>query len=231
MEMGEILRTIPLGEYIEQGGVMMYPLLLCSLIAVAVIIERALRLRRSKLIDPAIVDDIQKQIELGTVERALDRYQRGSALVGRILTRGIEEYRNTSADIETALVEAGERGLHILHNNMAILNLIARIAPLLGLLGTVLGMINGFKALSQAGVGKEQLAVAISVALITTATGLIIAIPTLIAATYFRTRIQRIQAEFEEIFIDVIKSVKASENRTSVETTAAGSPASTEGPA
>ena len=82
-------------------------------------------------------------------------------------------------------------------------------APLLGLLGTVIGMIAGFGTLEIAGVGKEELAKAIRMALITTASGLAIAIPTIIASTYFRSRIRRITAEFEEIFIDLIKTVKA----------------------
>ncbi|MDP7249199.1 MAG: MotA/TolQ/ExbB proton channel family protein [Planctomycetota bacterium] len=196
-------------NYYELGGPLMHPLLLCSLISVAVIIERALRLRRSSLIDAGVVEDIQAHIEEGKAEMAVARHHTSPSLAGRVLSRGLEEYLNTSADIETSLVESGERGLQVLNNNMSVLSLIARIAPLIGLLGTVIGMILGFDALEEAGVGKEELASAIKVALLTTATGLIVAIPTIIASTYFRSKIRRIQAEFEEIFIDVIKTVKA----------------------
>jgi len=194
--------------YFNAGGCLMYPLLLCSLIAVAVIIERAVRLTRSRLLDPNTVEKIQTHIESGEYEQAIGVGKSSKPLVGRILSRGLEEFVNTSADIETSLVESGERGLQVLHNNLSVLALISRIAPLLGLLGTVLGMIKGFAALEAVGVGKEALAGAIKIALITTASGLIIAIPSIVANTYFGSRIRRLIAEFEEIFIDIIKTVK-----------------------
>lgn len=195
--------------YFKEGGILMVPLALCSLISVAVMIERAVRLSRRRLIDASVVEDVQSKVESGQTAEAVEKYRDSPTLVGRILSHGLEEFLHTSADIETSLVEAGERGLHVLYNNLAVLNLVARIAPLLGLLGTVQGMIQGFAELEAAGVGKEELAHAIRVALITTFAGLTIAIPTIVASTYFRSRIRRLQAEFEEIFIDVIKTVKS----------------------
>lgn len=195
--------------YFKAGGILMYPLLVCSLVAVAAIIERAVRLSRSRLIDPAVVEEIQTHIEQEKFELAIASSRNSPVLVGRILSKGLQEFLNTTTDIETSMEEAGERGLQILYNNLSILNLVIRIAPLIGLLGTVQGMIQGFGTLEAQGVGKEQLAGAIRVALITTAAGLIIAIPTIVADTYFRARIRRIQAEFQEIFIDVIKTVKS----------------------
>ena len=196
-------------QLFQDGGPLMWVLLACSLIAVAVIVERAVRLRRGTLIDTKVVEDIQTHVEQGKIDMAIARHHGSPSLVGRILSKGLDEYTNTSADIETSLVEAGERGLQVLNNNLSVLGLIARVAPLLGLLGTVIGMIAGFGTLEIAGVGKEELAKAIRMALITTASGLAIAIPTIIASTYFRSRIRRITAEFEEIFIDLIKTVKA----------------------
>ncbi len=196
-------------QLFQDGGPLRWILLACSLIAVAVIVERAVRLRRGTLIDTKVVEDIQTHVEQGKIDMAIARHHGSPSLVGRILSKGLDEYTNTSADIETSLVEAGERGLQVLNNNLSVLGLIARVAPLLGLLGTVIGMIAGFGTLEIAGVGKEELAKAIRMALITTASGLAIAIPTIIASTYFRSRIRRITAEFEEIFIDLIKTVKA----------------------
>lgn len=195
-------------QYFHDGGFLMWPLLACSLLAIAVILERAVRLRRGALIDPRIVDDIQSLVENGQIDQAISRHRHSSSLVGRVLAQGLEEFVSTAADIETALTESGERGLQVLNNNLSVLNLVARIAPLLGLLGTVLGMISGFTVLELSGVGKEELAKSIRIALITTATGLEIAIPAVVAGAYFRARVRRLQAEFEEIFIDVIKSVK-----------------------
>ncbi|MDA1017940.1 MAG: MotA/TolQ/ExbB proton channel family protein [Planctomycetota bacterium] len=196
-------------QLFHDGGPLMWPLLICSLVALAVIIERGARLRRGALIDARVVEDIQAHIEQGKAEMAVARHHSSPSLVGRILSKALDEYLNTSADIETSLVESGERGLQALNNNLSVLNVVTRVAPLLGLLGTVLGMIAGFSALELAGVGKEVLAKSIRMALITTATGLAIAIPAIIASTYFRSRVRRLTAEFEEVFIDVIKTVKA----------------------
>jgi biopolymer transport protein ExbB len=197
-------------DYFVAGGILMWPLLLCSLVAIAVIIERAWRLRRSQLIDPNVVEDIQDLIEKGNLEQAYLKHRTSPSLVGRVLSKGLEEYANTATDIETSLTEAGDRGLQVLSNNLGVLTLVAKVAPLLGLLGTVQGMILGFEKLQKAGVGKESLAGEISIALITTAAGLIIAIPTIVAGAYFRSRIRQLVAEFEEIFIDVIRTVKRS---------------------
>jgi biopolymer transport protein ExbB len=194
--------------YFREGGFLMYPLLACSLTAVAVILERAMRLRRSVLIDPGTIEDIQTQIEQGHLETAVTRHHNSPFLVGRILSKGLKGYAADSEDIETSLVEAGERGLQVLQKNLGMLSLIARVAPLLGLLGTVLGMIIGFEELERAGVGKENLAHAIRVALITTAAGLMVAIPVVIASAYFRSRIRVLTAEFEEVLLDVARSVK-----------------------
>jgi biopolymer transport protein ExbB len=194
--------------YFNEGGILMWPLLLCSLVSVAVVLERAWRLRRARLIDPAVVDDVLTHIERGKLSDAVLKHRDSPALVGRVLSKGLEEYESTDRDIETSLFEAGSRGLQVLHQNLSVLALVAKVAPLLGLLGTVLGMIMGFEELERAGVRKENLAHAIRVALITTAAGLFIAIPTVVAGAYFRSRIRAIQAEFEEIFIDTINAVK-----------------------
>lgn len=198
--------------YFREGGILMWPLLFCSILAVAVILERAVRLRRSRLIDPLVVTDIQHHIRAGKLSEAIAKHRSNPSLIGQILCKGLEEYESTPASIETSLFEAGNRGLLVLHNNLAILNLVAKVAPLLGLLGTVLGMIMGFEVLEKAGVRKENLAHAIRVALITTAAGLFVAIPTVIAAAYFRSRIRRLQSEFEDIFIDVVDTVKKAQS-------------------
>ena len=160
------------------------------------------------MIAPDVVERMQTLVEEGKVDQAIESYRNSPVLAGRILSRGLEEYRYTSADIETSLQEAGERGLQVLPNNLAVLTLVAKVAPLLGLFGTVVGMIIGFEELAQSGVGKEKLADAIRLALMTTAGGLFVAIPTVVANTFFRSRIRRLQAEFEEILIDFVKTVR-----------------------
>ncbi len=194
--------------YFNEGGLLMWPLLACSLLSVAVMLERTCRLWWARLLDQRIVNDVKTLVERGQLDLAVQRYRDSPILLGRILSRGLEQYESTRTDIETSLFEAGSRDLRVLHSNLAILNVIAKVAPLLGLLGTVLGMIMGFEVLEQAGVNKANLAHAIRVALITTAAGLFIAIPTVVAAASFRSRIRTLQDQFEEAFIDVITSVK-----------------------
>jgi biopolymer transport protein ExbB len=197
--------------YFLAGGIFMWPLLVCSILAVAVVLERGYRLRSSVLLDPRVVEDIQSQIEKGDLLGAVNRHHSSPSLVGRILSRGLQEYMTTKVDIETALTEAGERGLQVLYNNLSVINLIAKVAPLLGLLGTVQGMILGFETLNlDTAKAKEDLADAIAVALITTFAGLTIAIPTVVANSYFRSTIRRLVAQFEEVFLDVIKTVQSS---------------------
>lgn len=194
--------------YFNEGGPLMWPLLLCSVVSVAVMLERGWRLRRAALLDPAIADDVRELVERGQPDAAVRKYRASPVLVGRILARGLEQHQSNRIAIETALFEVGNHDLQLLHKNLALLNLVAKVAPLLGLLGTVLGMILGFEALEQAAVNKANLAHAIRVALITTAAGLFIAIPTVVGAAYFRGRIRALQAEFEDVFRDVISSVK-----------------------
>ena len=194
--------------YFTEGGLLMYPLAVLSIISLAVIVERALRLRKSKLLDVPLVESVQTSIEKGNFQKAQTICEGNQSLVAKVLGAAVKEKITTKADMETALAESGQRELQVLGNNLAILSTIARVAPLIGLLGTVIGMIGAFEVLSEAGVGKEEMAKQIRIALITTATGLIIAIPTVIGDAFFRGRIRKIVALFEDIFIDVVKSAK-----------------------
>lgn len=198
-------------EYFNQGGFIMYPLALLSIIALAVIVERLIRLKPQEMFSEALIETVQRHLEAGNTEEAISACSGQRVLIGGVLKSALNEFVNTRADIETAIQECAQRELAVLWNNLAILRTTYRIAPLMGLLGTVTGMIGAFNSLSAASVGKEQMAADIKVALITTATGLIIAIPTVVADAYFRARIRKIMAQFESIFIDIIKSVRIGE--------------------
>jgi len=198
--------------YFEQGGILMYPLALVSILALAVIVERAIRLRWNKLFDPMLIEAVQKHIESKNYGEAEKSCAENKSLAARVLGSAVKEVTNTETNMETALEESGQRELQVLNNNLSVLSTVSRVAPLMGLLGTVFGMIGAFDVLSEQGVGKEQMAYNIRVALITTATGLIIAIPTVIADAYFRSRIRKIVAHFEEIFIDIVKSSKITQS-------------------
>jgi biopolymer transport protein ExbB len=187
-------------EYFRSGGILMWPILLCSIASWAVIIERGLGLRRSRLMDPDTVEATLRLLERGDVagaEQAALTRRRKPSLIAAILAKGIDEFRYTSADLETALQSVAERLLAGLWKNMLLLRTIGRVSLLLGLLGTVGGMVVGFKELKTAGVEKELLAEAVSIALITTVGGLCVAIPAII---------DRITGETEEILVRAIKA-------------------------
>lgn len=191
--------------YFEAGGILMWPLLGCSLLALGVVIERLIRARRGAVIDPVAIEDIQKLLEAGEVAHALEKHKSGPTALVRVICRALADDPRPD-EFEKTLLHAAQRELLLLTNNLGLLAVIAKVAPLLGLLGTVFGMIAGFEALEKAGAGKAQLAVAVRVALITTAAGLSIAIPTVIALAFFRARVRRCQAECEEILDAVARS-------------------------
>lgn len=198
----------PLTWYFTVGGPLMWPLLACAVLALGVIFERFIRLRRSALIDPGTVDAIRKLVEAGEAKLAVERYGNSSAAIGKAICKGLDDHEHHDTPIERALSEAGELELHQAADHLSILSTIVKIAPLIGLLGTVAGMIDAFEALQRAAAGKDKLVSSIRVALVTTATGLLIAIPCQIALAYFRARIRRFHQDFTEVFHVIARSLR-----------------------
>ncbi len=210
-------------NYFINGGPLMWPILLCSVISWAIIVERAIRLSRRRLIDEDLVHAVRASLGKGDLDGAQATAKKNPVLVAAIIHKGIEEYRYTEADMETSLQGAAERELQYLWNNMGALNTIARVATLMGLLGTVVGMVIGFEELSGAeGVSKEKLAAAIGVALTTTVGGLCVAIPAIIGESALKAKIRHLMIDFEEILIEVIKASKI--GKVTKETAAASLP-------
>lgn len=195
-------------DYFIKGGALMWPILLCSIVSWAIIIERALRLSRGRLIDDDLVHKVRAALAAGDLSEAQRQAQSKPVLVGAVLNKGIDEFRYTEADFETALQGAAERQLQVLWNNMGALNTIARVATLLGLLGTVVGMVIGFEELTKEGVAKEQLASAIGVALITTVGGLCVAIPAIIGESALKSKIRKLMIDFEELLLECVKAAR-----------------------
>jgi biopolymer transport protein ExbB len=186
----------------------MWPILACSILSWAIMAERALRLRRSRLIDDDLVHEVRAALGRGDLAGAEQKAAERPILVGAILHKGLDEFRYTEADIETSLQGTAERKLQLLWNNMGALNTIARVATLLGLLGTVVGMVMGFEELTKGGVSKEALARAIGVALITTVGGLVVAIPAIIGESMLKGKIRRLVADFEEVLLETVKAAR-----------------------
>lgn len=176
-------------ELIRAGGWMMLPIILCSLVFVAVLLERSWNLRREKVLPHGLTDAIWKKWRKGDCkETDLNQYASQSPL-GTVLA-AVVRHADAPDERRTLIEEAGRHVAHKLERYLSTVGVIAEIAPLLGLLGTVIGMIKVFLVITEAGTGDAaQLAGGISEALISTASGLLVAIPAFIAHRSLRRRI------------------------------------------
>ncbi|MCY4746358.1 MotA/TolQ/ExbB proton channel family protein [Pelomonas sp. UHG3] len=186
---------------IQAAGWPIWPLLLCSVVALALIIERITSLRASRILPPRLLEDVLNVStqQLPTPEM-VDRLAENSVL-GEVLAAGLRavtaEPQMPEGKLRQVFEFAGRRAVHQLERYMNTLGTIATAAPLLGLMGTVVGMIEIFGSQTPGGNNPAQLAHGISIALYNTAFGLMIAIPALIAHRYFRGRIEEYVLELE----------------------------------
>ena len=187
----------------------MIPLLLTSVLGLAVVIERAFFLRRRRILRPEVlglIDGIQKPDDMDKALQALDR-QDGPFL--NIVRIALENRQQSKEEIKEAIVDQGRQEARTLERGLAILETVAGIAPLLGLLGTVLGMIKVFRVISEQGLGQTQsLSGGISEALITTVVGLSIAIPALVMYNYFSHRVEDLVLEIEKYSNQLLNRLK-----------------------
>lgn len=201
-------------ELIKAGGWLMLPLIACSVIAMAIILERAWALRRVGIIPPHLVAQVWHQLKNRQLKPDQLKALRDGSPLGRILAAGLSNWNQPREVMTESIEDVGRHEAHRLERFLNTLGTIAAVAPLIGLLGTVLGMIEVFNVISQVGLGKTgALAGGISVALITTAAGLIVAIPSLIAHRYFSRRVDDLVVEMEQEalkLVDVIHGQRGS---------------------
>lgn len=178
----------------------MIPLFLCSLAALAVILERAIALRRSRVIPGAVVDVIDAYRGEGSAEAAVATCDRSSASLAR-LVGGIVQARNEDHPHVIETIHAlGRREVERLERGLIVLEIVAGVSPLIGLLGTVLGMVTVFNAIAAEGLGDPRvLSEGISEALITTVAGLIVAIPALAFHSYFGRHVESLAIEMQDL--------------------------------
>jgi biopolymer transport protein ExbB len=183
------------------GGAWMYPLVLCSLFALGVIIAKAYTLWAAHRNSKSVLTEVESLARGGKIDEALNVAAGTPGPVAAILYAGLRRMQSQQrgADIEKAIQTTGVIELGFLERGLAVLATISNVAPLLGFLGTVAGMISAFGAIAEAGqVEASLVAGGIKIALITTATGLIIAIPVNVAYNFFVTRIDQLIMEMEE---------------------------------
>ena len=192
---------------IQAAGWPIWPLLFASVIAVALIIERAVTLRHSKVIPPTLFEQVvQVYQRQGVNDDILDKLAKDSPL-GEVLSAGLRNHRSSRYVMKEAIEEAGRTAAHELERFLTTLGTIATAAPLLGLFGTVIGMIHIFASQSPTGTNPQQLAYGISVALYNTAFGIGIAIPSLIFYRHFKNKVDGFVVDMEQQAVKLIDVV------------------------
>ncbi|MBF0187155.1 MAG: MotA/TolQ/ExbB proton channel family protein [Magnetococcales bacterium] len=199
-------------ELLEKGGLLIYPIGLCSILAVAIILERLWQLRRSRVVPEKVIRRVETRVLSGDVNGAMAVCETSKCAFSAIMLNALRLSGKSRALIKESVEEAGQKEMVILERYLTLLGTIAAIAPLLGLLGTVLGMIKVFAVISTVGVGDPGvLAAGISEALISTAAGLSVAIPTLVMHRHFQGVIDRYAVELEHFSLIVVEHIKGYE--------------------
>ncbi|AHF03145.1 biopolymer transporter ExbB [Marichromatium purpuratum 984] len=191
------------------GGWLMVPIIASSVVATAIVIERAWMLRRARIMPPGLLARIWQLYRLGQLsDSQIEEIRYGSPL-GRMLAAGLANRMHSREVMKEAIAETGRQVVVELERFLNTLGTIAAVTPLLGLLGTVLGMIDVFAVIMEAGVGNPGvLAGGISEALITTAAGLSVAIPTLMFHRFYDNRVSRLVVDMEELSLRLIEVIK-----------------------
>ncbi len=185
-------------ELLTAGGWLIWPILLCSIASLAIIIEKFRHLGEDRVMPPGVYDRIEKLIQDKKLTNAHLVTLADQSPLGSIFATAISQAHLRKSELKATVEDSGRHQIHEMEKYLNTLGSIAAITPLLGLLGTVVGMIKVFAAITIVGVGQPQeLAEGISQALITTATGLTVAIPSLLFYRHFKSRIQSLSIDME----------------------------------
>jgi biopolymer transport protein ExbB len=195
-------------EIVQAGGWMMVPIIASSVIAVGIVLERLWTLQRKRVLPKDMTTQVWEWVKHNQLDASHIQMLHASSPLGQVLAAGLANRHAPRDVLKEAIEDSGRHAAHDLERYLSPLGTIAAISPLLGLLGTVSGMISAFTAITSQGVGNPTvLAGGISEALVTTAAGLVVAIPSLIAYRYLRGRVDSLvmQIEKEAIrFVEVL---------------------------
>lgn len=195
-------------ELLKAGGILMVPIIACSIIALAIILERFYTLRPSRVTPQHTINELWRWIKKKELNGRKLKALQGSSPLGRILAGGLMNAKHGREIMKESIEHEASQVIHDLERFLNPLGTVATIAPLLGLLGTVIGMIKVFAEIQLAGVGNAgNLAGGISEALITTASGLSVAIPALICHRYFIRRVDELVVGMEQEAIKLVEVV------------------------
>jgi biopolymer transport protein ExbB len=203
--------TRSLFEMLLAGGPLMFPIVLSSFVMLLIVFERMISLRRRRVVPRLFIERFLLQLREGALDRddALERCDENSSHIARVFAAGVRKWGKPAVEVEQAVLDEGERIANVLRRYLRVLNGVSTVSPLLGLLGTVWGMIQAFNVIaSSPAMGRaEMLAGGISVALITTATGLLVAIPALIFYLYFVGRVDGLIMEIDHYGQELVNLV------------------------
>lgn len=193
-------------EIIKAGGWVMWPLILCSIASTAIILERFWSLQTRRICPKHLVAQIWHWAKSNQLDAAHLAALRDSSPLGRILSAGLANLRRDREVMKESIEETGRHVAHEMERYLNTLGTIASISPLLGLLGTVIGTIQVFNAITSHGVGNPtEMAGGIATALVTTAAGIIVAIPSLIFSRYFRRKVDELVVSMEQEAIKMVE--------------------------
>ena len=196
-------------EFMQKGGPIMWPILFCSIVAFAIVIERLIQLRKEQIDTKVFMEQISKSLKRNRVMEALELCERTHGPVANILRAGVLKYDRPRQDIREAIEDASVHEVPRLEKNLPVLATVAHIAPLLGLLGTVTGMVAAFQVIQSKAsavnpVNPGDLAGGIWEALLTTVFGLCVAIPTYVAYNYLTSRVDGFVLDMERSATDLL---------------------------
>jgi len=193
--------------YLTAGGTIGFVILLCSVVSLALIIEHIINIKRDKIVPPQLIDEIEGMFENEEYQEALELCETEPNFLTNVLAAGLPKINAGFETMKASMDEAGEEEAIRLQQKIGYLSLIGNIAPMLGLFGTVSGMIEAFQTISAKGasVTPADLADGISKALVTTFLGLLVAIPTMIAYFFFRNKVVRVTLEIGAIADELVE--------------------------
>ena len=190
---------------IEAAGWPIWLLIIASLIAVTLIVERLIFLRSNNIIPPKLLDEVVEELKQRGVSTQMLNKLSGSSPLGKDFSAGLKNVKSQPQVMKESIEEAGRAATHEMERFLTTIGTIASISPLLGLFGTVVGMIEIFGAQNAGGAAPAELAHGISVALYNTAFGLIVAVPSMIAYRHFRASVDSFTIEMEQQAIKLVE--------------------------
>lgn len=199
-------------EFLSKGGVLVYPILACLVLAAAIFVERLIVFALMRSRGSGLAETVGRLLAGNQVQEARETAETSRSPMGRVLTKAIDVRDQDREMLETVIVSATDQEVRHLSKNMQLMATIGNIAPLLGLLGTVIGMIKAFMVIQEMGgkVNAAVLAGGIWEAMLTTALGLSVALPAMVAHSYLSAQVDRYEARIKQGAVTFLKALSLS---------------------